>query len=372
MFRSSRKFLFFSALVAIVCVLGAFGYAQNAQQKATSVVTADDFNQFSWRWVGPMAFEGRVSGLAVPKGQSQAYYVLTATGGIWKTVDGGIHFDPIFEHYGTQAMGWLAIAPSNPNILYLGTGEPMHARASSHGNGMWKSTDAGKTWTHIGLEKSYFIPMVAVDSKNPDIVYAAAEGKLYDNEMDCERGLFKSTDGGKTWTNLGPMKDRGVGDFVIDPRNSNVIITASYKYYRRAWTYDDRDPENGIFRSTDGGKTWTRVTAGLPAKGTPLGRTGFAMFEKNPNIVYARVDEEVVVGFPERDGVANFRVAPAGGRGGGGGGFGGAAMCVGFSRNQTLSVPRRIYACILTVGFSWMVAIAVASQLLSAMNSANH
>ena len=326
MFRSSRKFLFFSALVAIVCVLGAFGYAQNAQQKATSVVTADDFNQFSWRWVGPMAFEGRVSGLAVPKGQSQAYYVLTATGGIWKTVDGGIHFDPIFEHYGTQAMGWLAIAPSNPNILYLGTGEPMHARASSHGNGMWKSTDAGKTWTHIGLEKSYFIPMVAVDSKNPDIVYAAAEGKLYDNEMDCERGLFKSTDGGKTWTNLGPMKDRGVGDFVIDPRNSNVIITASYKYYRRAWTYDDRDPENGIFRSTDGGKTWTRVTAGLPAKGTPLGRTGFAMFEKNPNIVYARVDEEVVVGFPERDGVANFRVAPAGGRGGGGGGFGGAAM----------------------------------------------
>ena len=121
-------------------------------------------------------------------------------------------------------MGWLAIAPSNSNILYLGTGEPMHARASSHGNGMWKSTDAGKTWTHIGLEKSFFIPMVAVDSKNPDIVYVAAEGKLYDNEMDCERGLFKSIDGGKTWTNLGPMKDRGVGDFVIDPRNSNIII----------------------------------------------------------------------------------------------------------------------------------------------------
>ena len=101
-------------------------------------------------------------------------------------------------------MGWLAIAPSNSNILYLGTGEPMHARASTHGNGVWKSTDAGKTWTHVGLEKSYFIPMIAVDSKNPDIVYVAAEGKLYDNEMDCERGLFKSIDGGKTWTNLGP------------------------------------------------------------------------------------------------------------------------------------------------------------------------
>ncbi len=226
MFRSSRKLLFFGALAVIVSVFGGFGSAQNAQQKAQAALTADDFNQFSWRWVGPMAFAGRVSGYAVPRGQSQIYYVLMASGGIWKTIDGGIHFEPIFEHYGTQSMGWLAIAPSNANILYLGTGEPMHARASTHGNGMWKSTDAGKTWTHIGLEKSFFIPMVAVDSKNPDIVYAAAEGKLYDNEMDCERGLYKSIDGGKTWTNLGPMKDRGVGDFVIDPRNSNIIIAS--------------------------------------------------------------------------------------------------------------------------------------------------
>jgi photosystem II stability/assembly factor-like uncharacterized protein len=337
-FRSSRKLLFFSMLAAIVCVLGAFGYAQN-QQNAKSVITADDFNQFSWRWVGPMAFAGRVSGYAVPRGQSQTYYVLMATGGIWKTVDSGTHFEPIFEHYGTQAMGWLAIAPSNSNILYLGTGEPMHARASSHGNGVWKSTDAGKTWTHIGLEKSYFIPMVAVDSKNPDIVYVAAEGKLYDNEMDCERGLFKSIDGGKTWANLGPMKDRGVSDFVIDPRNSNIIITASYKHYRRAWTYDDRDAENALFKSVDGGKTWTRLTSGLPAKGSPLGRTGFTIYEKNPNIVYARVDEETVVGFQERDGIVNFRAAAAGGGrgGGGGGGFGGATGTVLFHDGVNLA-----------------------------------
>jgi photosystem II stability/assembly factor-like uncharacterized protein len=339
-FRSSRTLLFLSALAVTVSILGAFGYAQNAQQKAQSVVTADDFNQFSWRWVGPMAFAGRVSGYAVPRGQSQTYYVLMATGGIWKTADGGTHFEPIFEQYGTQAMGWLAIAPSNPNILYLGTGEPMHARASSHGNGVWKSTDAGKTWTHIGLEKSFFIPMVAVDSKNPDIVYVAAEGKLYDNEMDCERGLFKSIDGGKTWTNLGPMKDRGVGDFVIDPRNSNIIIASAYKHYRRAWTYDDRDAENGLFKSTDGGKTWTRMAAGLPPKGTPIGRTGLTIFEKNPNIVYARVDEEAVVGFQERDGIVNFRAAAAGGggrAGGGGGAFGGGGGTVLFHEGVTLA-----------------------------------
>ena len=188
----------------------------------------------------------------------------------------------------------------------------MHARSSTHGNGMWKSTDAGKTWTKIGLEKSYFIPKVEVDSKNPDIVYVAAEGKLYDNEMDCERGLFKSIDGGKTWTNLGPMKDRGVADFVIDPRNSNVIIAASYKTFRRAWTYIDRQPGNELYKTTDGGKTWTKLTSGLP-QGVALGRTGLAIFEKNPNIVYARVDEEVNLGFQERDGVANFRAAAAGG-----------------------------------------------------------
>ena len=331
MFRSSRKY-FFISLAALVCILGALNSAQNAPQ---SPVTADDFNQFTWRWAGPMTFSGRISGVAVPRGQSQTYYVLGATGGLWKTIDGGIHFEPIFEKYGTESMGWMAIAPSNQNILYLGTGEPMHARSSTHGNGMWKSTDAGKTWTHIGLEKSYFIPMVAVDSKNPEIVYAAAEGKLYSNDMDCERGLYKSIDGGKTWTNLGPMKDRGVGDFVIDPQNSNIVIASAYKHYRRAWTYNDRDADNGLFKTTDGGKTWTRLAGGLPPQGTPIGRTGLTIFEKNPKIVYARLDEEIVVGFREADGVANFRAASAGGGRGGGGG-GGAMGTVLFHEGFTI------------------------------------
>ena len=305
---------FFTALVILVCLFGAMNYAQNPPQ---GPLTADDFNQFSWRWIGPMTFSGRITGFAVPRGQSTRYYVLTASSGVWKTEDAGISFEPIFEKGGTLSMGWLAIAPSDPNILYLGTGEPMHARSSTHGNGVWKSTDAGKTWAKAGLEKSYFINKVEIDSKNPDIVYVAAEGKLYDNEMDCERGLFKTTDGGKTWTNLGPMKDRGVADVVIDPRNSDIVITASYKLIRRAWTYIDRQPGNELYKSTDGGKSWKKLAGGLP-QGAALGRTGLAIFEKNPNIVYARVDEEVNLGFQERDGVANF-AAPGGfgGRGGG-------------------------------------------------------
>jgi photosystem II stability/assembly factor-like uncharacterized protein len=338
-FRSSRKLSFFSALAALVCVLGAFGYAQNAQQRTQSVVTADDFNQFSWRWVGPMAFAGRVTGFAVPRGQSQTYYALMATGGVWKTIDGGIHFEPVFDKPGVSlSMGWMAIAPSKPDVLYLGTGEPMHARASTHGNGVWKSTDAGKTWTNVGLTKSYFIPKIEVDSKNPDIVYVAAEGKLYDNEMDCERGLYKSIDGGKTWTNVTAsiLKDRGVADFVVDPRNSNVVIAASYKTFRRAWTYMDRHLGNDLYKTINGGKTWTKLTNGIP-QGVPFGRIGLAIYEKNPNIVYARVDEGVSLGFQQRDGVANFRVAAAGGRGGGGGGGGAALGTQLFGRDATFA-----------------------------------
>jgi photosystem II stability/assembly factor-like uncharacterized protein len=310
--RLSRLFL---ALLALGFVLGAGGTAL-----AQAQVTADDFNQFTWRWVGPVNFSGRITGFAVPRGQTLVYYVLTASGGIWKTEDAGTHFEPIFDKYGLMSMGYMAIAPSNPSILYLGTGEPMHARSSSHGNGVWKSTDAGKTWTQAGLEKSYYIPKVAVDPKNPDVAYVAAEGKLYDNEMDCERGFYKTADGGKTWERLWPLNDRGVADFVVDPRNFDVIIAAAYKTYRRTWTYIDRQPGNHLYKSTDGGKTWKKLTNGLPLN-VDLGRTGLDIYEKNPNIVYARLDEEVNLGLAERDGAANFRSGGFRGGGFGGGGL---------------------------------------------------
>lgn len=325
MFTTMRR-VSIGFFVAAVCFLGL-----SLTSYAQSPVTTDDFNQFTWRWVGPVTFSGRITEFAVPRGQTTTYYVLTASGGLWKTEDSGTHFEPIFDKYGNMSMGYMAIAPSNPNILYLGTGEPMHARSSTHGNGMWKSADAGKTWAKIGLEKSYFIPRVAVDAKNPDIVIVAAEGKLYDNEPDCERGLYKSTDGGKSWTNIFPVKDRGVGDFVLDPRNSDVIIAAAYKTFRRAWTYIDRQAGNHLYKTTDGGKTWKKLTNGLPTD-MDLGRTGLSLFEKNPNILVARLDEEINLGFPLRDGVANFRAA--GGPGGGGGMGGGAGL---FTDEYTLA-----------------------------------
>ncbi len=273
---------------------------------ADTPVSTKDLNKFSWRHIGPWTFSGRITSFAVPPGQSQTYYVATASGGVWKTEDGGIHFEPIFDKYGNMSMGDLAVAPSNPKIIYAGTGEPLHARSSAHGNGMWKSIDAGKTWKPIGLKQSYFIPRVEVDHKNPDIVYVAVEGKLYDNKMDCQRGLYKTVDGGKTWSQVLNLKDRGVGDFVIDPNNSGVVIASAYKTYRRTWTYIDRQKGNHLYKTTDGGKTWKKLTNGLPMN-IKSGWSGLDIYPKDPNIVYVRMDEEVNLGFDGREGRALFR-----------------------------------------------------------------
>ncbi len=273
---------------------------------ADTPIATIDLNKFTWRHIGPFTFSGRITEFAVPRGQSQIYYVATATGGIWKTEDGGISFKPIFDKYGVMSMGDIDVAPSNPSIIYAGTGEPLHARSSAHGNGIWKSIDAGKTWKHIGLEKSYFISRVRVDHKNPDIVYAAAEGKLYDNEMDCQRGLYKTIDGGKIWTQVLDLKDRGVGDFVIDPTNSDILVAVAYKTYRRTWTYIDRQEGNHVYKTTDGGKTWKKLINGLPLD-IKTGWNGVCIYEKEPNILYLRLDEEVNLGYSEREGSALFR-----------------------------------------------------------------
>src|SRR5512136_393002 len=158
---STRPPRLFAVLLALGFVLGAGGAVL-----ARAQVTADDLNQMTWRWVGPVNFSGRITEFAVPPGQTTTYYVLTASGGLWKTEDAGTHFESLFDKYGNMSMASLGIAASNPAILYLGTGEPMHARSSSHGNGVWKSTDAGKTWAKAGLEKSHFINKIEIDSKN--------------------------------------------------------------------------------------------------------------------------------------------------------------------------------------------------------------
>jgi len=267
---------------------------------AEETLNTEQLDIFKWRNIGPFTFSGRITDFAVPKGQSQIYYVATATGGVWKTEDGGISFEPIFDEYGNMSIGNMAVAPSDSNIVYLATGEALHARSSAHGNGMWRSDDAGETWKPIGLEQSYYIPKIAVDHQNPDIVYVAAEGKLYSNEMDCQRGLYKTVDGGENWEQVLDLKDRGVGDFVIDPQNSDVIIAGAYKTYRRTWTFIDRQPGNHFYKSVDGGETWKKLTNGLPMD-IKTGWNGITIYPQNPNIVYIRMDEEVDLGLDTRE-----------------------------------------------------------------------
>lgn len=289
-----------------VCLAGLIFILIQTTGLSGQVLTDEDLNQFSWRHVGPFTFSGRITDFAVPHGQSKVYYVATASGGIWKTENHGISFEPIFDDYGNMSIGYIEAAPSDPDIIYVGTGEPLHARSSAHGNGMWKSTDAGKTWTHIGLEESYFIPKLAVDFQNPDVVYVAAEGKLYSNEPDCQRGLYKTEDGGETWHQVLDLKDRGVGEFVMDPRNSDVVIAGAYKTYRRTWTFIDRQPENHFYKTTDGGKTWKKLTEGLPMD-IKTGWNGITIYPKDPNIVYIRMDEEVNLGLDDRKGRQLYR-----------------------------------------------------------------
>ncbi|MFW6131716.1 MAG: VPS10 domain-containing protein [Candidatus Aminicenantaceae bacterium] len=297
--------------ISVSVLIGAllfmiFSGAANILAADATIPTEKDLRLFEWRSIGPYTFSGRITDFAVPKGQSQVYYVATATGGIWKTEDSGIHFEPIFDEYGNMSMGNITVAPSAPDIVYAATGEALHARSSAHGNGMWKSTNGGRTWKHIGLEESYFIPKIAVDSENPDIVYVAAEGKLYDNKMDCQRGLYKTTDGGEHWEQVLDLKDRGVGDFVIDPNNSDIVIAIAYKTYRRTWTFIDRQPGNHVYKSIDGGKSWKKLTNGLPLD-IKTGWNGICMYPKDPNIVYIRMDEEVNLGFAEGEDSYLFR-----------------------------------------------------------------
>ena len=205
-----------------------------------------------------------------------------------------------------MSMGHIAVAPSDPDILYLGTGEAHHARSTAHGNGLWKSTDAGKSWKLVGLEKSFIIPRIRIHPENPEIVYAAAEGHLYDNDSDSSRGLYKTIDGGLTWARILDLKDRGVGDFVVDPTNFNIIIAFGYKTFRRTWTFIDKQMGNALYKSTDGGTTWNKLSKGLPS-GMPFGRSGLAIYPKDPNIVYVRLDERVNLGFDDRENRHQFR-----------------------------------------------------------------
>lgn len=246
---------------------------------------------FTYRNLGPYRVGARISDIAVPefpvKNHLYTFYVAAWTGGLWKTTNSGTTFVPVFDGQTKQTIGDVTLAPSNPEIVWVGTGDGFCSRSSYAGDGVYKSTDGAKTWTNMGLKDSHHIPRIVIHPKNPDIVYVAAMGHLYSENQ--ERGVFKTTTGGQTWEKVFYVNEKiGVIDLIINPQNPNILYAATYDKQRLPWMYVNGGPQSGIYKTTDGGKTWAKLGGGLP--GGRIGRIGLDLCLKSPDIVYAVVE----------------------------------------------------------------------------------
>jgi photosystem II stability/assembly factor-like uncharacterized protein len=240
-----------------------------------------------WRSIGPAVMGGRIDDVAVDERNPSVIYVGAASGGLWKTTNAGTTWEPLFDRQSVSSIGDVALAPSNPDIVWVGTGEPNQRQSSTFGDGVYKSTDAGRTWTHAGLRDTQHIGRVIIDPVDPDTVYVAALGRLWGPNR--ERGVFKTTDGGRSWTNtLFVNEDTGFVDMVIDPRDRNVLYAAAYQRRRAPWGFNGGGPGGGIYKTTDAGRTWTKLANGLP-QGI-VGRIGLAIWRKDPRVLYALVE----------------------------------------------------------------------------------
>ena len=239
------------------------------------------------RLIGPAVTSGRVVGFAVHPLDRNHYFVAAASGGVWKTTNAGTTWTPVFDGEGSYSIGCVVMDPKNPNVIWVGTGENNSQRSVGYGDGVYKSTDSGKSWTNVGLKQSEHIGKILIDPRDSDTVYIAAQGPLWSS--GGERGLYKTTDGGKSWNRILAIDDHtGVTDIVLDPRNPDILIAASYQRQRHVWTIVNGGPGSAIHRSTDGGKTWKKITAGLPAG--ELGRIGLAIAPTDPDTVYAIIE----------------------------------------------------------------------------------
>lgn len=249
----------------------------------------DLIKSFTYRNIGPFRTGAWVTGFAVPESPQQehlyTFYVGTRNGGVWKTTNNGTTFQDIFPHHHT--IGAVAVAPSNSNLVWVGTGESYIARSSYSGDGIYVSLDAGKTWRHSGLKETQHIVRILIHPKNPDIIYVASPGHLFTNNP--ERGVFKTADGGKTWNKILYFSDSvGVIDLVMHPANPDILYAASYDKKRTAWTLESGGPHSAIHHSTDGGKTWKKLTGGLPTG--KIGRIGMDICRQHPHVMYAVIE----------------------------------------------------------------------------------
>jgi photosystem II stability/assembly factor-like uncharacterized protein len=248
-------------------------------------LTPEAFTEMKYRHLGPQG--NRVIAVAGVPGDPDIYYVGAASGGIFKTEDAGTTWKPIFDEQPVSSIGSLAVAPSAPNVIWAGTGETFLRSNNSIGNGIYKSTDSGKTWEHMGLEATGRIGRIAIHPRNPDIVYAAALGHCYGPQPD--RGVYRTLDGGETWERvLFVDEDTGAADIAMDPDNPDVLFAGTWQVVTKTWGRESGGPGSGLYRSRDGGTTWQKLTKGLPT--TPLGKIGVAIAPSDTDRVYALLE----------------------------------------------------------------------------------
>ena len=255
-------------------------------------VPAEVLAGLQWRSIGPAATGGRIADLAVSQapGQPTTIYVGTATGGVFKSLNDGVSFAPVFDRAGgMMSIGAVAVAPSDPKVVWVGTGEADNRQSSSWGDGVYKSVNSGITWTKMGLEETRHVGKIVIDPTDPNVVWVAAVGHLWGSNQ--ERGVYKTTDGGATWKKiLYKDENTGVIDLAMDPRDHNVVFAAMYQRQRKGWGFNGGGPGSGMYRTTDGGATWTELTNGLPRG--DKGRIGVTTFARDGRTVYAVIEAE--------------------------------------------------------------------------------
>ncbi len=280
-----KKLLKLIALTAFLAFLLNSAHAQDDEDK--SPMKASTFSGLKLRLIGPALTSGRISDLAVDPNDRSYYFVGVASGGVWKTTNGGVTFDPVFDSQGSYSIGCVTLDPDNREIVWVGTGENNSQRSVGYGDGVYKSTDGGKSWKHMGLKESEHIGKIIIDPNNSNVVYVAAQGPLWGPGGD--RGLYKSTDGGENWEkSLYISENTGVSDLVMDPRDPDVLYCSAYQRRRHVFTLINGGPESAVYKTTDAGKNWFKIHTGLPS--VDLGRVGLAISPANPDIVYAIVE----------------------------------------------------------------------------------
>ncbi|WP_323758414.1 WD40/YVTN/BNR-like repeat-containing protein [Roseivirga sp.] len=288
-FRFTKNIKIASFLLVLLCFAAPFAQAQK--------IPANVADRIHFRDIGPTRQGGRYVDFAVVDKSTKIIYAATASGGVWKSVNNGISWESLFDKENIISVGAIAVDQRNNDVVWVGSGEANNSRSSYWGNGIYKSTDAGKTWTNMGLPESHHIGRILIDPKNSDVVYVAALGKLYSDNP--ERGLYKTTNGGKSWTKVLEVKKDdgkfiGVVDVAMSPNDPNTLIAAAYDKIRTPWTFNEGGEGSGLYKSTNGGKTWKKLSKGLP--GGFLGRIGVAYAPSNSKVIYANIENVNVDG----------------------------------------------------------------------------